>query len=535
MNFKNLKLVQKLFLGFGLMILIFLVYGGTVVFSIKKNSNAIDELNNLYDPLQSNILKLNDLSTKLKMYTTNWVYLRSNENDKQKLKAIIATDYKFLKSNISENELLTQDTLLKNDISSLFSKIENIIAISNTIQNSLQKFEDYEDPFLKLAAEDAIEIQIIPSTEEVSQLMNKIIEYTERQKDVKKNQIIKDFRYLSNLIWVLTILAIAFAMRMAFAITASLIKPIKNLNAVLSKLSKGKIIETTFEKRNDEIGVMYAELQTLSNGLGNIAHFADEIGKGNLEESFVPLSADDMIGNSLLKMRDELKSVQVADYQRNWITQGVANLGEILRNYNLSQEEFFDYILTEIVKYVKANLGGIFILNDENPEDLHLNMVACFAFDRKKFINKRIETIEGLVGMSHTEKDLIFLTEIPEDYMSIKSGLGDAAPACVVLLPLVVNENSVGVIELASFKVFEDYEIEYLKKATESIAAVVMNVKNNERNKKLLEAFESQQQSIREQEEEMRQNLEELVATQEEMQRKEAEYLEIIEKSGLKV
>jgi PAS domain S-box-containing protein len=118
---------------------------------------------------------------------------------------------------------------------------------------------------------------------------------------------------------------------------------------------------------------------------------------------------------------------------------------------------------------------------------------------------------------------VIYLTEVPQNYISIKSGLGGANPRSILIVPLVVNDKIEGVIELASFNLFQPFEIEFLQKLGESIASTIASVKINERTKHLLDESQMQSEQMRAQEEEMRQNMEEIAATQEEMQRKNAE------------
>jgi len=152
-----------------------------------------------------------------------------------------------------------------------------------------------------------------------------------------------------------------------------------------------------------------------------------------------------------------------------------------------------------------------------------MSMKACYAWDKKKFLNHKIHRGEGLAGQAWQEGDTIYLTEVPQDYVKIVSGLGDANPTSVVIVPLKVNDQIFGVVEIASFSQFQDFEIEFIQKIAESIASTISSVKVNARTQHLLEESQEMTEQMRAQEEEMRQNMEELQATQEEMQRTQAE------------
>jgi flagellar motility protein MotE (MotC chaperone) len=142
-----------------------------------------------------------------------------------------------------------------------------------------------------------------------------------------------------------------------------------------------------------------------------------------------------------------------------------------------------------------------------------------FAFNIKKFEKQRVKLGEGILGQTFLEKETTYLTNMPEEYVRITSGLGDAAPKSILIVPLKVDKDVYGIVELASFKEFEPHEISFVERLGETIASTLSSVKINQRNRRLLEQSQQQTEEMRSQEEEMRQNMEELTATQEGMNR----------------
>jgi PAS domain-containing protein len=259
----------------------------------------------------------------------------------------------------------------------------------------------------------------------------------------------------------------------------------------------------------------------MAEGFGEITVFAENIGAGKYDSNFKPLSESDMLGNALLEMRSNLKKVAEEDKKRNWSTSGQAKFGDILRSFNDNFEKLADEIISNLVKYIGANQGALFIIesNDASSEEEYMEMAACYAWDKKKFLEKKIYRGEGLAGQAWIEGDVIYLTEVPESYISITSGLGEANPRSILIVPLKLNDEVHGVIEMASFKEYDKFEIEFVERIAESIASTISSVKVNERTQKLLEESTMMTEQMRAQEEEMRQNMEELQATQEKIQR----------------
>lgn len=316
--------------------------------------------------------------------------------------------------------------------------------------------------------------------------------------------------------------------------TKSINKILNKLIEVLAKLAKGEEAQKIEYAKKDEIGQIIGSLNQLIEGLEQTSTFADQIGKGNLQSEFTPLSENDVLGNSLLEMRQSLKVAKEEEEKRrqedekaNWATKGLAVFGDILRLNNDDLEKLSYEIVRSLVKYTNINQGAIFLINDEDPNDVFLEMKACYAYERRKYIEARLEVGEGLVGACYMERKTKYLQNVPIDYINITSGLGYAPPSEILMVPLVLNEETFGVIELASFDKFERYKIEFVEKIAASVASTISSVKINLHTAILLKKSQQQAEIMKAQEEDMRLSMEELQIAKEEAAR-QGEQLEII-------
>jgi hypothetical protein len=266
-----------------------------------------------------------------------------------------------------------------------------------------------------------------------------------------------------------------------------------------------------------------SQLNEETKRVEQLSGFIEAMANGNYD-MHIETKSEDELSATLISMRDKLKNNFIEEQRRNWSTTGLAKIGEILRSSGNSAE-LYDSIIKFLVKYTNSNQGGLFILDDAETDNPFLNLVACYAFERKKFLTKKVQLGSGLVGQCFLEQERIHLTEIPEDYVRITSGLGGDKPHSILMVPLKVNDKTFGVIELASFQLYPEHVVDLIEKFAESIASTISNVKINESTKILLEQTQQQAEEMKSQEEEMRQNMEELSATQEEMHRKEREYI----------
>ncbi|MDN5202217.1 GAF domain-containing protein [Fulvivirgaceae bacterium BMA10] len=274
------------------------------------------------------------------------------------------------------------------------------------------------------------------------------------------------------------------------------------------------------------------EKEQLHEEITQATEFVEGIRQGNLDVEYVGLNDDkSKLAESLLDMRDHMKRTAEQEKQRNWITEGLAQFADILRADYESLKDFSNLVISSLVEYMGVNQGGIFILDKDDDNNDYLELQGCYAYGRKKFHQKRFSPGEGLVGQAFLERESIYLKEIPKDYLTITSGLGEATPRTVLIVPLMLNDEVYGIIELASFHEIPQYQIDFMLKVGENIASTVAAVKTAEHTQGLLEETQQTTEELRAQEEEMRQSVEELQVIQEGMERKQNEIIESESKS----
>ena len=276
------------------------------------------------------------------------------------------------------------------------------------------------------------------------------------------------------------------------------------------------------------------ENEVIDNSIRNFkkaTQFINNITSGNLDIQWEGISKDNEalnkqnLAGELSQMRDKMKEIKAADEIRNWTTEGLAKFSDVIRGNQQSIKALCYDVLAYVVKYLNAQQGGIFVLMEDVEGNSHLELSAAYAFSKKKFIEKRIQIGEGMIGQTFLEGQPIVLTKIPQGYTEITSGLGELTASCLMILPMKYNEKIEAVIEIAGFNKFEQHEISFVEKVGEITASTLSTVKNTEKMKFMVDQFKSQTEQLKAQEEELRQNMEEMEATQEAFRRQEKESL----------
>jgi PAS domain S-box-containing protein len=334
------------------------------------------------------------------------------------------------------------------------------------------------------------------------------------------------FQQISTLIFVTAVWGLALLIIYLFFLKY-IYNPVRSIDQTMKLVALGDLSGKVGIKTNDELGQIADSIDSVIENQLKLAEFVEKIGDGNFNIDYTVLSEKDKLGYSITGMRDKLHNLVSEDACRQWSSEGIAKFGAILRENSDDLKILCDKLLTDLVNYMKANQGVIFLLNEDNDGKPVLELTSAYAWNRKKYITNIIGIGEGLIGQAAIEKETIFLTDVPENFITITSGLGDANPRCILIVPLLFNDELFGVMEFASFQIYKQFEIEFVEKIAEIIASTISRTNINKQTQKLLRDSQKLTEELRTQEEEMRQNFEEMNATQEEMQQREVERIGI--------
>ncbi|MBW6477893.1 MAG: PAS domain S-box protein [Bacteroidales bacterium] len=280
------------------------------------------------------------------------------------------------------------------------------------------------------------------------------------------------------------------------------------------------------ESRQKLINELKQKLIITEQNTHDIALFAGHITNGNYDVEFDVADESDNLAYTLLNLRDKLKQNNEKESLQNWEMTGKDKISQILRMHTDLNDLSYE-VLEALIRYMGI-LQGIFYIYDEDVSRLRIS--ATFAYNRRKFLQAEISIGEGLVGQAAIERDIIYRTEIPENYVSISSGLiGDKKPHSLLIVPMFMEEKLQGAFEFASVKEFKTHEIAFIKSIAEIVARTVFNLKITEKTEKLLYEAQTMTEELRQNEEQLRQNAEEMIVTQEELEKANAHLEEKIQ------
>lgn len=442
---------------------------------------------------------------------------------------------------------------LNNDLSGFSDDIRKLkkhtlLESDTAIQGSLTKILHYISAFESRIATLILQHAMVEPVREYSDLHTAFIDPVNNERIFIRERIyelsfLKQRRYSTNLIMLMFLNIIIIAL----TVIVNIINNSKNAGRLVefvSELEKGKRPGKLHLTANNEYTEIAEYLNSLLDKQEEKIRFLKTIGEektsrektgGETDTAVFEPGEGDVIGNEIKIMAERLRKIQAeqlgrqsADKKRNWTSDGIARFAEILRSERENVTGLSYLVIQKLVTYLNIEMGTILLTSDKEGEEKVLETIASYAYDRRKYIKKTFRFGEGLPGTCALEKEKIYIDEIPEEYSDVISGVGRTKPRYVLLVPMKIEEEIFGILELASFRKLEQHELEFVDQLAESIASTLLSVKTNERTASLLQQSRNQAGKLLQQEEEMKRNMAELQKARDESMKKESELTGIL-------
>ena len=287
----------------------------------------------------------------------------------------------------------------------------------------------------------------------------------------------------------------------------------------INEQSKSRLTE---EGVLNKLRIYYSDILNNIKGLSS----------GIADNELIAGNADNEINVLLKKIQNTLKQNSIEKGKqidenelKEKLTIGNTEITGLLQHVTNLEDLSFN-ILKSLTKFLGIQQGGLFIIDESNPKQPVLEMIASYAYNKRRLAEKVISVYEGLVGRAYLERESIYITEVPERYTSIESGFGEEEPKYLLIVPLIFNNKVQAVIELGSINAIKEYQIRFVEEAGENIASTISNLKHSKQTEELLVQTRIQSKEI----EEQRQTLEEKINTHRKQNRKlDKEILQLIE------
>lgn len=380
----NLSIKIKIYLSFLLLVSLFVLNGIFAFINLQKIRQLSHHITYSIDPSLQKLDTFNIMILESKMYSTNWVFLRSNQTDKDALLKIHNGDYHSLRASLATLSSGWKDKRMRDSLYEAFKNFEHLLQVEKRIMGSLQQFTDYDDPVLRLEAEKIVEDSIIPYATVLTASLDNLIN---QGQSIRQNEQARLNRYSQNLRMVIVILALVIfcvGFLLAIYMARIIIKPIHQIRRIINGLGKGIIGKIDRKPSNDEMGMMIRSVNHLSEKLQKTAAFAREVGIRNFDMPFEPLSDEDTLGKALISMRDKLRN---ADDRTNE-EQRVARLGsweiDIENNEIYWSDEMFNLLEVDKATF-KPSFDAYADMIHPDDRECVLNIMKKCSIDYQPF------------------------------------------------------------------------------------------------------------------------------------------------------
>lgn len=263
-------------------------------------------------------------------------------------------------------------------------------------------------------------------------------------------------------------------------------------------------------------------IQMITRVLNKAVDVADQIANGNLHQD-IDVTGHDEAGQlmySLRVMRDALLEQNNENRNRDEEQRALAGLNEVMRG-DLGLDVLTANILRYLANQLDASIGAFYLFRED-----HLELYSSYAYQYRRGTRNRYEIGETIVGQCALERKAFVVTDLPEDYIKVGSGIGIASPRSIIVLPVLFNNELRGVIELGSFREFGRKELHFLGLSAEGIGIAINSAESRIRMQEVLQQTKEQATTLQSQQQEMEKINAELEARSTDLDKQKNEILQ---------
>lgn len=503
----NLKIREKLAVGFGVVILLSVAVGVLALYSMNTISALTYEFYG--KPYQARgamrAIGMNIYASQSTMKDV--LLLRGQENLKQ-----------------VEASLRDANESIQEDIQTIYKTALIERKVLDDFVLAYQAWSDINEQVLHsaLASQHDQAVTLIENKGEdalvnVHQHLSQLIEMTSKvgsafMEEAKKAH---DAAFLEVIAFLCAIVVASgiISLRIARSISA----PLTGIVADMKSISEGDLSAEVRLYRKDEIGALADSFRSMAANLRHKSLVADKITAGDLDHLVTVQSDADQLAMAMNKMIYSLRATKSENANQSWLMAGQAELALVMRG-----DQNIETLACNVIKYLAVRLAcqiGTIYLSDEARENLHYG--AGWAVDMSPR-NAVIAFGQGLLGQAAVEKHVLVVNDAPKDYLKVASSLGDCMPTQLVIFPLLLNNETCGVIELASITPLNPLALEFIGTCQENIAIALSSAVARSRMRELLDESQRQATRLLESEARLKVQHEELQATNEELEEQTA-------------
>ncbi|MEV7964819.1 HAMP domain-containing protein [Sphaerisporangium sp. NPDC088356] len=271
-------------------------------------------------------------------------------------------------------------------------------------------------------------------------------------------------------------------------------------------------VEGTWKRLTESVNELASNLTTQVRA---IAEVTSAVARGDLTRSITVDAQGELadLKDNINTMVSNLVGTTKANQEQDWLKSNLARVSRLMQGHR-DLMEVAKLIMIELTPLVSARYGAFYMV--PSPHDNELRLIAGYGVRPGRNPRQSFAFGQGIVGQAAAEGRPIVLEDVPADYLTIDSGLSRSTPAQIVVLPVLFEDQVLGVLELASFSRFGEVHLAFLNQLVETIGVTMNTIIANSRTEGLL--IESQRLTT-----ELRERSDELQRQQEELRRSNAE------------